>query len=714
MRNCIVLGLCGLLITLTAGAFAAQEILIADFEGDDYGAWEVSGKAFGPGPARGTLPGQMALSGFEGRGLANSYFEGDGAVGRLRSPPFRIERRNINFLIGGGKYPGKTCMNLIVDGKEVRTATGPNRRSGGSERLDWQFWEVSDLIGKEARIEIVDARRGGWGHINVDHIYQSDEKAVSDMEKEFVFDKQYLVFPVKHEGASRSFTLAVGETFRYFDIELAGATPDYWTYIDVREFAGQAGILRGVLPRRTASAYLDLIVQADTIPGAEGLYKEELRAQFHFSSRRGWNNDPNGLVYYGGEYHLFYQHNPFGWKWGNMHWGHAVSSDLVRWKELPDALHPDALGTIYSGSAVVDSQNTAGFQTGTEKPIIALYTSAGDHAPEPVPYTQSIAYSLDRGRSWIKFEGNPVLGHIAGSNRDPKVLWHGPTGKWVMALYLDKNDFALYGSKDLKSWNKLCDVEMPNTGECPDFFELPVDGDAENTKWVFWGANGNYVLGTFDGTVFTKEEGCHCLYAGGNAYAAQTYSDVPEDDGRRIQIAWLRQSTPGMPFNQMMTVPVELTLRNTAKGVRMCAWPVREIESLRMEEQRWSDVRLEEGVNPLEGVKGELFDIRVAFKVGDAKRIEMKLRGLPLIYDVRKKQLRCKNVKARLVPEDGLVRLRILLDRAAIEIFAKDGLVYMPLGHLFDRSDLSLGLSVSGGSAEISDMAVSMLRSAWE
>ena len=160
-------------------------------------------------------------------------------------------------------------------------------------------------------------------------------------------------------------------------------------------------------------------------------YKETYRPQFHFTPKTNWTNDPNGLIHYKGEYHLFFQHNPSGIDWGNMTWGHAVSRDLVHWKQLPHAIYPDELGTIFSGSGVVDWKNTGGFQTGDEAVLVNFYTSAGNHAPEPVPFTQSIAYSNDRGRSWIKYEGNPVIEHIVASNRDPKVIWHEPTEKWV-------------------------------------------------------------------------------------------------------------------------------------------------------------------------------------------------------------------------------------------------------------------------------------------
>ncbi len=697
----------------TFWAVAGDDVVIADFEGRDYGDWKVSGKAFGKRPARGTLAKQMRVRGFKGEGLVNSYFGGDDSTGSLTSPPFRIERAYICFLIGGGKYPGETCVNLIIDGKTVRTATGLNGKPGGSEKLDWSFWDVSDYRDAEARIEIVDGRGGGLGHINVDHIVQSDEKPYRELERILRLTARYLNFPVKNGAEMRRITLQLGEESRYFDIELAEDAPDFWAFIDLAAYQGQEAVLGSKVGKDTSPTLLDSLVLAEAPQGMENLYREKHRPQFHFSSKRGWNNDPNGMVYSDGEYHLFYQHNPFGWRWGNMHWGHAVSTDLVHWKELPDALHPDALGTIYSGSAVVDHANTAGFQKADEAVIVAAYTSAGDHAPEPVPYTQSIAYSNDRGRSWTKYAGNPVLGHVAGANRDPKLLWHAPSRSWIMALYLDRNDFALYASPDLKTWEKTCDVVMPKTSECPDFFALGVDGDPGNTRWVFWGANGNYFIGSFDGRTFVPETEMQCVYSGGNAYAAQTFSDIPAEDGRRIQIAWLRQDTPEMPFNQMMSFPVELTLRSTESGVRMFAEPVRELALLEAESQTWTDEPLGADQNLLEAVQGELFRVQAEIEVDSASEIRFTLRGYDVRYQPKEQRLTVGESEAKLAPKDGVIQLEILVDRASIEVFADQGAAYFPMGHLFAGAETGLALSVDGGSAIARSLKVSTLSSAW-
>jgi sucrose-6-phosphate hydrolase SacC (GH32 family) len=620
----LYLGAAIVLIGSLAVRAAEDEVLIADFEGKGYGNWKAEGEAFGPGPAQGTLPKQMPVSGYLGRGLVNSYYGGDDTTGRLTSPEFKIQRKFINFLIGGGKHPDKACINLLVDGKVVRTATGPNDRPRGSERLDWHSWDVSDLAGKTAVIQILDEAKGGWGHINVDHIVMADKR------------------------------------------------------------------------------------EAEEIVTAE-LYNETYRPQFHFSPRKNWTNDPNGLVFYKGEYHLFFQHNPTGINWGNMTWGHAVSRDLVHWEQLANAIEPDKLGTIFSGSAVVDWNNTAGFQTADEKVLVAIYTSAG------TPFTQSIAYSNDRGRTWTKYEKNPVLPHIVGGNRDPKVVWYAPDKKWIMALYKDGDVYAFFSSPDLKTWTHLHDLKVPGCGECPDFFEMPVDGDKNNKKWVFTAANGRYLVGSFDGRKFTPDAVKEPLPAdwGRNYYAVQTYSDIPEADGRRIQIAWMNGGQyPQMPFNQQMSFPCEMTLRTFPEGLRICRMPVREIETIRDKEHAFTGLVLKEGDNPLNVVSGELFDISAEFELGDAPEFGLRARGETVRYLVKDKKLIGLG-EATLEPVGGRIRLRLLLDRSSLEVYGNDGKVAMTSCFLPRSKNRSLEAYAKGGSVRIVSLNVYTLRSAW-
>lgn len=689
-----------------APAFSAErhDILVADFEEADYGEWKVVGTAFGRRPAQGTLAGQMPVSGFLGKGLVNSFFEGDDAKGKLTSPAFVIERKHINFLIGGGKHPAEACINLMIDGKVLRTATGPNGQAGGSEQLDWTNWDVGELAGKTAVIEIIDERQGGWGHICIDQIIQSDHpRSFASAKRELIVDKKYLHLPVKTGGRKlRMKFVDAGQTLREFEIELAEGTPDLWAFADVSQFLGRR-LLIEVEHLAEESNALDAIRQAGEIPDADRLYSEQSRPQFHFTSRFGWLNDPNGLVYSAGEWHLFYQHNPYGWNWGNMHWGHATSKDLVHWQELPIALYPQKFDDwCFSGSAVVDTKNTSGFKTGGKNVLVAAYTSTARG--------ECIVYSNDAGQTWTEFSGNPVVKH---AGRDPKLFWHEPSHAWVMAVYDEfenTRQIAFYTTPDLKTWQFQSRIN--GFYECPDLFELPLEGKPGQSRWVLYGADGKYVLGQFDGRKFTPETEKLQLWHG-NFYAAQTYSDAPE--GRRVQIGWGQGiEFPGMPFNQQMAIPVELTLQQSVDGPRLFAEPVRELSVLNANERSWSNVELVSKENPLADFQGELFRITAEIELGQASSVGFVLRGVPVRYDVATRQLSCKSVAASLEPADGCVSLEILVDRGSIEVFGNRGRIALSVGVAVAADDRSLRTEVTGSGAKLRSLKVVTLKSAWK
>lgn len=703
-------------------AHAADDIVIADFEGQDYGAWKTTGNAFGPGPAQGKLAGQMPVDGFQGHGLVNSFFGGDDSTGTLTSTEFRVERKFIGFLIGGGKNETKLALQLLIDGSVVRSATGSNDKPGGSETLEASCWDVTELIGKTAVLRIVDDAKGGWGHINVDHVFQSDTRPaglLTDVERQFVANSRYLHLPIRNGATKRNVSLFVdGKLVVRNEIELADCDAnnqvDWWAPMDISTWKGKSITVRVDKLADTSNA-LKEIEQSDELKQVDDLYNEPMRGQFHFSPRRGWNNDPNGMVYFNGEYHLFFQHNPYGWAWGNMHWGHAVSKDMVHWQEIRDQLLPDEMGPMFSGSAVVDWNNTSGFGSKEKPPLVLIYTAAGN------PTVQGIAYSTD-GRNFTKFDGNPILKEITSGNRDPKVIWHEPTKRWVMVLYVElngKHTVHFFTSPNLREWSLASVTEGDAPGgrylfECPDFFELPVDGDVSQKKWVLLAADSNYAVGSFDGQRFAPEHSRLTGQLGRGFYAPQTFSDIPASDGRRIQIGWWQTETRGMSFNQSMTIPLELQLINTAAGPRMTWTPIRELQSLRMKSHQFEPMTLKPGMpNPLDATRSELVEIRTEFDPGDASEVVFNVRDVMVVYLPKTEQLRVDDRVVSAPLRDGKQRLTIFCDRTGVEVFASDGLCYVPLPFNTKPDNKRLFFEVRGGEAKVLSLEVHELKSAW-
>ena len=317
---------------------------------------------------------------------------------------------------------------------------------------------------------------------------------------------------------------------------------------------------------------------------------------YHFTPPKNWMNDPNGMVYYKGEFHLFYQHYPYGLNWGTMHWGHAVSKNLISWKHLPVALFPDKHGTIFSGSAIVDMANTSGFASGDEKVLVAIFTYFKWGLQR-----QGIAYSTDCGRTWTPYKSNPVIKNpFCVHFRDPKVFWHKESAAWVMVLTAG-NCIRFYTSSDLKNWKYVSsfgkkDGSHGSVWECPDLFPLAVDGNNQNIKWVLLvsvkqkapnGASGTqYFIGSFDGTRFINDNSPGTILwldYGKDNYAGVTWSDVPENDGRRLFIAWMSNwqyaaKTPADRFRGEMTLPRELTLSKKSGRVMLVQKIVHEID----------------------------------------------------------------------------------------------------------------------------------------
>jgi len=493
-----------------------------------------------------------------------------------------------------------------------------------------------------------------------------DKKGHETGELSMVVSGHYLNLPVSHkEEQSKMSFFKDGKHEIDFVIRLAQKDPDYWVFYDVSKYAGKELMIR----YNGNTAGLSKIYQDDKINGQDSLYKESNRPQIHFSSRRGWNNDPNGLILNEGEYHLFYQHNPFEREWQNMCWGHAVSKDLIHWEELSLALVPDSLGTMFSGSAVIDYENTSGFGKDGIPPMVLIYT-----VDSPDNEWQCLAFSLDRGRTFTKYQGNPVIDSKerwkTKDLRDPHVFRYKPGNHWVMALY-EKDGNSIYTSENLKDWEYQSHI----TGfyECPQLFELPVDGDQNDKKWVMYGASGTYMIGNFNGKVFTPESGKY-YYGNGALYAAQTYNNIPESDGRRIQIGWGRITHPGMPFKHMMLLPTELTLRTTKEGVRMFSTPIKELEMLEEIEKVWNNLNSEEASEALQQFNDAgSCRIKTTIKLSHPTDGGLRLDGQAVLrYDMNYNLIN----GLFYTPEERTsmeINADIIIDRTSVEVFIDGG-----------------------------------------
>lgn len=523
--------------------------------------------------------------------------------------------------------------------------------------------------------------------------------------RDFEITHRYLHLPIQEGAAEHKLELRVGgHTEVTNTLRLAEGKPDWWAFLDVRAWKGKLLTLEaGPLPED--SRVLSTIVQSDSLPDAASLYHEALRPLLHFSSRRGWLNDPNGLVFYKGEYHLFYQHNPYGWGWGNMHWGHATSSDLVHWQEHGDVLAPDTLGAMFSGSAVVDGKNTSGFGKDGKPPLVLIYTAAGN------PTTQCLAYSTD-GRTFTKYSSNPVIPQITDGNRDPKAFWHEPSQKWVLVLYVglpgNQHTVHFLTSPNLKDWTKVSVAKGSIGGdnflyECPDFFPLPLDGNAKKIKWILTAANSRYSIGTFDGTTFTPEQSNLPDVYGAGFYAAQTYSDTP--DGKRIQIGWIQAPSPGMPFNQLQSLPSELSLKTTTQGPRLVRTPVKALQSLREGGDQ---------AKHLSDFRAEAIELCVELSQGDADRLECTLRGIRVVFDTQKQELEINGHTAPAPFVQGKQRLTVYLDRTVIEVYASDGQAYLTLPVIPSAEAQSVSVQATGGKAKLGGVKLYKLKSLWQ
>lgn len=448
-----------------------------------------------------------------------------------------------------------------------------------------------------------------------------------------------------------------------------------------------------------------LAAQYPESPYLPSNYDEPYRPQFHFSPQGGWMNDVNGLWYYKGEYHMTFQHFPHGLDWNQMHWGHAVSPDMLHWVQKPIALEPtvNVPGDCFSGSVVVDSANTAGFKTGSEDVFVAIYTATKKGT--------CLAYSNDKGATWQAYSGNPVaIGTTNESTRDPHVFWHQPTRKWVAAEFETGKGMVFYNSPDLKTWSQTSAFKFGD--ECPDIFELPVDGGATK-KWVLHDGGGHYHLGSFDGKTFTPEAGGPWKIDSNperNFYASQSFFRNNFPDKRVIQMAWSFGKVATKPWTHNATFPCEFKLKTFPEGVRMTRTPIAELAKLYASSKHWGAQNLAVGTNLLADAKSKCFDLTAEFDLTGATATEIKFTfpNKTVTYDIAKRTL----LGQELAPINNRVKMRLLVDWSNLEVFGNDGQFSWTENVAFTPSDSSLGLSVNGN-VKLVSMDFHAVKRAW-
>lgn len=503
--------------------------------------------------------------------------------------------------------------------------------------------------------------------------------------------KPYLWFPVVKENPEVKLHLYLhqensphSEKIQEIDIHLGGNDRDFYTSMDVSLYLGQDMEICGE-------------VEEDMLYGifccdsrVQNIYP--FRPLLHFSPEIGWNNDPNGMVFAHGLYHLYYQWNPYGVVWGNMHWGHAVSRDLLTWEHRPLAMAPDEYGTAFSGCGWADQENTAGYGRDA---LLFYYTAAGGtntwSAEKHRPFTQRLKVSTDGGET-LKSSDKFFLDHVAGENRDPKVFYHQESQAYIMLLYLDGSEFAFYRSKDLLSWEESSRLSVKGMWECPDLFELPVENTGntdhaensgntadlgQNKKWVFWSADGYYVVGNFDGWRFTPETPLQTAYSTKLPYAAQSFAGV---SGRTISIAWLRTDNCRGNYRGLMSLPAELSLVTENSGWKLKFRPVRELENCCGPAAKLASDNAMAATKL--SLKGTPLDIHLSWEPQKKGTTKLSLGNIEIIVDFVRETIRFNDLEKHADTafisfcRQKPLHLRLIIDQEVIEFFGNHGIIY--------------------------------------
>lgn len=687
---------------MTSVTIGADDILIADFEGKDYGDWSVEGTAFGAKPAHANVSPPNKVTGYLGNGLVNSYLGGDKPIGTLTSPEFTIERKNINFLIGAGPHDKQTCINLIVNGKTVRTEVGPGlKNEDGQEVLDWASWDVKEFVGKKAKLSIVDSYTEGWGHINIDHIVQSDEPRKPT-------NKAFALARPPKDNVSRVPKYTFGKTLDEQEKQLKD-NPLLERFAESRK----------------------LILQDPHHP------------LYHFTSPENRLNDPNGLCFWQGRWHLFYQGYPP--EDPRQHWGHAVSTDLIHWRDLPYAIYPDPERCCFSGSALAEENRVIAMYHGTtvgsmvavsDDPLLLNWEKVTGQAviPHSKPGEPRLPYNIFDPCIWKK--GDYYYALTAGT------LPEGPGGKPVRAEFLHR-------SKDLAKWEYLHPFleddrygMVGDDGACPYFWPI---GDQYILLHFSHTSGGKYMLGNYDmeRDKFVVTHGDDFNFGPVGPSGVHAPSAAPDGKGGVIAIFNMNPGKGHQGWNQIMSLPRLLTLEN--KDELLIA-PAGDVVSLRGEHQSVAAAELpanEELV--FDNIKGNAMEIMAEIDPMGSKMVELNVlrspnreevtrimffkdRGYRLRYGKRSNhsaisidtsysstlpdaQSRAPETAQVFLDNGEPLKLRVFVDKSVVEVFVNDRQCVSVRVYPGREDSVGVSLRAQGSSAKLNSLDAWQMKS---
>lgn len=484
----------------------------------------------------------------------------------------------------------------------------------------------------------------------------------------FEVKKRYLAIPVSLSAQTDKIRFFIDDKLVYdLDCRVC-AGGEFTYYADLSRFSGET--IDAQFPCDIGELITEDVLPPEIKAG---------RPAFHFTAKRGWINDPNGLYFDGKMYHMFFQHNPVGPEWGNMHWGHAISPDLIHWDESGDVLFPDERGTMYSGSALIDEKRVSGIG-GENAPALLFYTAAGGNSDlsKDQPFTQCLAYG--DGEKFQKYEGNPVIPHIVGANRDPKVIWCEELDCYILALYLEGNDYGLYTSENLLTWERFDRITLDGDSECPDFYPLTApDGER---RWILSGASDRYLVGRITRDKGFVADGGARPYRYGKtfSYAAQSYFGLVS----RIRFTWEQAKFDGKPWRSQMSVPCEMTLAKTPDGYRLRSNPIKLLESLHGDEVS------------LKALPSSPLDILLCVKKGDGD-FSVNAHGTELHFSPDANKITTPDGEMPMnISGNNDTSVRILIDTASYELFSDDGLIFAAGQLDTSRSDVCVNGNVGG------------------